>query len=134
MTEAAAGRCARWRPRCKRDRSDGRCAPPGRTLTFIWGDENCGSRHWLAQHPDQAKGVQYMFSLDMTGEDTAKTGGTFLIEKQAGSVRRLAAPVRSAYGVGRRRGQARRIAEGQPAQRPAPRDLPAPRAATRAGS
>ena len=24
-----------------------------------------------------------MFSLDMTGEDTAKTGGTFLIEKQA---------------------------------------------------
>ena len=27
--------------------------------------------------------MQYMFSLDMTGEDTAKTGGTFLIEKQA---------------------------------------------------
>ena len=57
-------------------------APPGRTLTFIWGDENRGSRAWLTAHPDQAKGVQYMFSLDMTGEDTAKTGGTFLIEKQ----------------------------------------------------
>ena len=56
---------------------------PGRTLTFIWGDENRASRAWLSSHPDQAKGVQYMFSLDMTGEDTAKTGGTFLIEKQA---------------------------------------------------
>ena len=56
---------------------------PGRTLTFIWGDENRASRAWLTSHPDQAKGVQYMFSLDMTGEDTAKTGGTFLIEKQA---------------------------------------------------
>lgn len=59
-----------------------RLAPPGRTLTFVWGDENRASRAWLDAHPDQAKGVQYMFSLDMTGEDTAKTGGTFLIEKQ----------------------------------------------------
>jgi aminopeptidase YwaD len=57
--------------------------PPGRTLTFIWGDENRASRAWLTAHPDQAKGVQYMLSLDMTGEDTTKTGGTFLIEKQA---------------------------------------------------
>jgi len=57
--------------------------PPGRTLTFIWGDENRGSRAWLTAHPDQARAVQYMLSLDMTGEDTAKTGGTFLIEKQA---------------------------------------------------
>ena len=57
--------------------------PPGRTLTFIWGDENRGSRAWLTAHPDHAKGVQYMFSMDMTGEDTSKTGGTFLIEKQA---------------------------------------------------
>ena len=57
--------------------------PPGRTLTFIWGDENRGSRHWIASHPAEAKGVQYMFSMDMTGEDVAKTGGTFLIEKQA---------------------------------------------------
>jgi aminopeptidase YwaD len=55
---------------------------PGRTLTFIWADEVAGSRQWLSSHPDQAKGVQYMFSLDMTGEDTSKTGGTFLIEKQ----------------------------------------------------
>jgi len=60
-----------------------RLPPPGRTLTFIWGDENRASRAWLTSHAEQAKGVQYMFSLDMTGEDTAKTGGTFLIEKQA---------------------------------------------------
>ena len=57
--------------------------PPGRTLTFLWLDEIRGSRQWLGADPDRAKGVQYMFSLDMTGEDTAKTGGTFLIEKQA---------------------------------------------------
>ena len=56
---------------------------PGRTLTFIWGDENRGSRAWLDAHPEQAKQVQYMFSLDMTGEDVKKTGGSFLIEKQA---------------------------------------------------
>lgn len=56
--------------------------PPGRTLTFLWLDEVRGSRQWLGQDAARAKGVQYMFSLDMTGEDTAKTGGSFLIEKQ----------------------------------------------------
>jgi aminopeptidase YwaD len=56
---------------------------PGRTVTFMWHDEIRGSRQWLTSHPEPAKRVQYMFSLDMTGEDTAKTGGTFLIEKQA---------------------------------------------------
>jgi hypothetical protein len=55
---------------------------PGRTLTFIWADEIAGSQYWLKAHPDQARATQYMFALDMTGEDTAKTGGTFLIEKQ----------------------------------------------------
>ncbi len=61
---------------------DGVLPRPGRTLTFIWGDEIAGSRQWLSSHPDQAARVQYMFALDMTGEDTSKTGGTFLIEKQ----------------------------------------------------
>ena len=56
---------------------------PERTLTFMWVDEIRGSRQWLAAHPDQANGVQYMFSMDMTGEDTKKTDGRFLIEKQA---------------------------------------------------
>jgi aminopeptidase YwaD len=62
--------------------ADGALPRPGRTLTFIWADEVAGSRRWLTAHADQAKGTQYMFALDMTGEDTAKTGGTFLIEKQ----------------------------------------------------
>ena len=60
---------------------DGRLAPPGRTLTFIWGDEMRASRQWIADHPAEAKQVRYMFSLDMTGENTRLTGGTFLIEK-----------------------------------------------------
>jgi aminopeptidase YwaD len=61
---------------------DGALRPPGRTMTFMWADELSGSRNWLTRHADQAKGVQYMFAMDMTGEDTSKTGGTFLIEKQ----------------------------------------------------
>ncbi len=56
---------------------------PERTLTFLWVDEVRGSRQWLTSHPGDARGVQYMFAMDMTGEDTSKTGGTFLIEKQA---------------------------------------------------
>ena len=62
--------------------ASGQLRAPGRTLTFIWADEVTGSEYWLKAHPDQARGTQYMFALDMTGEDTAKTGGTFLIEKQ----------------------------------------------------
>lgn len=61
--------------------ADGAVKPPARTLTFMWVDEIRGSRRWLTDHPDEARGVQYMLSLDMTGEDTSKTGGTFLIEK-----------------------------------------------------
>ena len=60
---------------------DRKIAAPGRTLTFIWGDEIRASRQWIANHPAEAKQVRYMFSLDMTGENTALTGGTFLIEK-----------------------------------------------------
>jgi hypothetical protein len=60
---------------------DGRIAPPGRTLTLIWGDEIRASRQWMTDHPAEAKGVRYMFSLDMTGENTTLTGGSFLIEK-----------------------------------------------------
>jgi hypothetical protein len=59
----------------------GELPPPARTITFLWVDEMRGSRHWLTTHPDLARGVQYAFSLDMTGQDTSKTGGTFLIEK-----------------------------------------------------
>ena len=61
----------------------GALSRPERTLTFMWVDEVRGSRQWLASYPDQARGVQYMFAMDMTGEDTSRTGGTFLIEKEA---------------------------------------------------
>ena len=61
----------------------GALAEPERTLTFLWVDEVRGSRQWIASHRDEARGVQYMFAMDMTGEDTRKTGGTFLIEKEA---------------------------------------------------
>ena len=61
----------------------GALPPPERTLTFMWVDEIRGSAQWIASHPADARGVQYMFALDMTGEDTRRTGGTFLIEKQA---------------------------------------------------
>ena len=55
---------------------------PERTLTFMWVDEIRGTRHWLESRKEEAAGVKYMLSMDMTGEDTARTGGTFLIEKQ----------------------------------------------------
>ncbi len=54
---------------------------PERTITFLWVDEIRGSQQWVKDHPDEARQVLAMLSLDMTGEDTAKTGGTFLIEK-----------------------------------------------------
>lgn len=60
----------------------GAIPPPARTLTFLWGDEISESRQWLTADPSRAGTVRYAFSLDMTGEDVTKTGGTFLIEKQ----------------------------------------------------
>jgi Zn-dependent M28 family amino/carboxypeptidase len=47
----------------------------------MWLDENRGSEQWIKDDAERAKNVVAMMSLDMTGEDTAKTGGTFLIEK-----------------------------------------------------
>ena len=55
---------------------------PSRTLTFLWVDEFRGSEQWVKDHPDQLKDVIAMLNLDMTGHDTARTGGTFLIEKE----------------------------------------------------
>jgi aminopeptidase YwaD len=54
---------------------------PARTITFLFIDEISGSRQWIKDHPEQAKQVMWMFSLDMTGEDVAKTGGSFLVER-----------------------------------------------------
>ncbi|HEU4629248.1 MAG TPA: M28 family peptidase [Gemmatimonadaceae bacterium] len=54
---------------------------PARTITFLWGDEIKQTRDFLADDSVRARGVRWGMSLDMVGEDTRKTGGTFLIEK-----------------------------------------------------
>lgn len=54
---------------------------PERTLTFLWGDEIVGTRRYITEDKERAKGILWGMSLDMVGEDTKKTGGTFLIEK-----------------------------------------------------
>ncbi len=54
---------------------------PARTVTMIWGDEIVSTRRYLREDTVRAKGVGWGLSLDMVGEDTRKTGGTFLIEK-----------------------------------------------------
>jgi hypothetical protein len=56
-------------------------ASPARTLTFIWGDEIRATRRYLRENPSRTSGVRWGVSLDMVGEDTRRTGGTFLIEK-----------------------------------------------------
>lgn len=54
---------------------------PDRTLSMIWGDEISSTRRYLEDDPTRKDGVLWGLSLDMVGEDTDKTGGTFLIEK-----------------------------------------------------
>jgi hypothetical protein len=54
---------------------------PDRTLTFLWGDEIVSTRRYITDDSIRAKGILWGMSLDMVGEDTEKTGGTFLIEK-----------------------------------------------------
>jgi hypothetical protein len=61
--------------------ASGNIAPPRRSITFLWLDEIRGSEQWLKRDSARATSAVAMMSLDMTGEDTAKTGGTFLIEK-----------------------------------------------------
>ena len=54
---------------------------PKRTITMLWGQEIRVTDRYLKQDTVRLKGVHWGISLDMTGEDTQKTGGTFLIEK-----------------------------------------------------
>jgi aminopeptidase YwaD len=54
---------------------------PKRTITMLFGLEIAQTRNFLADDSVRARGVRWGLSLDMTGEDTKKTGGTFLIEK-----------------------------------------------------
>ena len=56
-------------------------ARPARTITFLWGDEITSTRRFLEDDSARTAGVLWGLSLDMVGENTEKTGGTFLIEK-----------------------------------------------------
>ncbi len=49
-----------------------------RTLTFLWGDEIVSTDRYVKDH---RKNIWLGMSLDMVGENTEKTGGSFLIEK-----------------------------------------------------
>ena len=54
---------------------------PARTLTMLWGLEIRSTDRYITQDSVRARGIRWGLSLDMVGEDTRKTGGTFLIEK-----------------------------------------------------
>jgi aminopeptidase YwaD len=58
----------------------GRIAPR-RTITMLWGLEIRSTQRYIEQDSARARGIKWGLSLDMVGEDTEKTGGTFLIEK-----------------------------------------------------
>jgi hypothetical protein len=59
----------------------GRAVDPARTITFLWGLEIRSTDRYIKQDSVRAEGIRWGLSLDMVGEDTEKTGGTFLIEK-----------------------------------------------------
>ena len=54
---------------------------PQRTITFLWGDEIVSTGRYIKDDSIRAKGIKWGLSLDMVGEDVAKTSGSFLIEK-----------------------------------------------------
>ena len=54
---------------------------PQRTITMLWGLEIRSTERYITQDSVRARGIRWGLSLDMVGEDTRKTGGTFLIEK-----------------------------------------------------
>jgi aminopeptidase YwaD len=54
---------------------------PRRTITFLWGDEIRATARFLQENAARTEGVRWGMSLDMVGENTELTGGTFLIEK-----------------------------------------------------
>lgn len=56
-------------------------AAPQRTITFLWGDEIRSTDRYIKEDSVRRGGIKWGMSLDMVGENTAITGGTFLIEK-----------------------------------------------------
>lgn len=59
----------------------GAIAEPARTVRMMWVEEIAALRRWQSFAPEQFQNVQAALVLDMVGEDVAKTGGSFLIEK-----------------------------------------------------
>ena len=56
-------------------------SPPQRTITFLWGDEISSTARYLSDDAPRAEDVLWGMSLDMVGEDTTLTGGSFLVER-----------------------------------------------------
>jgi aminopeptidase YwaD len=54
---------------------------PGRTITFLWGEEISSVDRYIRDDSMRARNIKWGLSLDMVGENTKKTGGSFLIEK-----------------------------------------------------
>lgn len=54
---------------------------PERTITYLFGDEITSTRRFIQEDPERAKNIKWGMSLDMVGQNTDLTGGTFLIEK-----------------------------------------------------
>ena len=54
---------------------------PKRTLTFLWGDEIVSTGRYVKEDKERAENIKWGISLDMVGENTEVTGGSFLIEK-----------------------------------------------------
>jgi len=52
-----------------------------RTLTFLWGDEITSTRRYIEENNEKSTTIKWGISLDMVGENTDVTGGSFLIEK-----------------------------------------------------
>jgi aminopeptidase YwaD len=52
-----------------------------RTFTFLWGDEIISTRRYIQEKEKRETDIKWGISLDMVGENTDVTGGTFLIEK-----------------------------------------------------
>ncbi|WP_339753326.1 M28 family peptidase [Algoriphagus aquimarinus] len=52
-----------------------------RTLTFLWGDEIISTKRYIEEKDKRKAEINWGISLDMVGENTDITGGTFLIEK-----------------------------------------------------
>ncbi|MEQ9090250.1 MAG: DUF4910 domain-containing protein [Balneola sp.] len=54
---------------------------PERTITYLFGDEIVSTNRYITEDEERAKTIKWGMSLDMVGQNTDITGGSFLIEK-----------------------------------------------------